>query len=132
MSALKFNDQTINTFDEKIDLFKKLFFVAFSSIDLKNIKSSYYSTAIDCSMIIIEFEIITTIKRIFFDKISSFDDITNKLIKTCFDTQIKLLTSLFQIASVMHIIRKFSKWLISSHWRKRAKAIISLRKHINQ
>ena len=99
---MKFNDQRINTFDEKIDLFKNLFFLAFFSIDLSDRKSSFYSNAVECSMIIIEREMYTIINRVSFDKISSSNEIINRLIKTCSNTLTKLLTSLFQIC-VMHV-----------------------------
>jgi hypothetical protein len=51
MLVLKFDDQTINTFDEKVDMFKKLFFLAFFSTNFSDIKSSFYLTAAECSMI---------------------------------------------------------------------------------
>ncbi len=95
MLVLKFDDQTINTFDEKIDMFKNLFFFAFSSMNLSDIKNSFYFTAAKCSMIIIESEMTKTISRIAFDKISNLDEITNRMIKTCSKMLTKLLISLF-------------------------------------
>ncbi len=97
MLVLKFDDQTINTFDEKVDMFKNLFFLAFSSTNLSDIENSFYLIAAKCLMIIIESEVIKTISRIAFDKISSLDEITNRMIKTCSEMLTRLLTSLFQI-----------------------------------
>ncbi len=97
MLVLKFDDQTINTFDEKIDMFRNLFFFAFFSTNFSDIECSFYLIAKNCSMIIIESEIIKIINRIAFDKISSFDEITNKMIKTCSKMLTRLLISLFQI-----------------------------------
>ena len=101
MLILKFNDQTINIFDEKVDLFKNIFFSSSSSTDFTNIEKSFYSTAIECFVTIIESEIVKIIERIFFDKISSSNDIFNRLLKTCASTLTKLLISLFQ-ACVEH------------------------------
>ncbi len=95
MLVLKFDDQTINTFDEKIDMFRNLFFFAFFSTNFSDIECSFYLIAKNCSMIIIESEIIKIINRIAFDKISSFDEITNKMIKTYSEILTRLLISLF-------------------------------------
>ncbi len=97
MLVLKFDDQTINTFDEKVDMFKNLFFFAFSSTNFNDIENSFYFTAAECSMIIIESEMIKIISRIALDKILSLDEITNRMIKTCSKMLTRLLISLFQI-----------------------------------
>jgi hypothetical protein len=99
MSALKYHDQIVDTFDEKFELFKSIFFFASSSIDLRNIKKFYYSNAAECLVIIIENEIIRIIDRTTFDKISSSNEIMNRFIKTCSNTLTKLLISLFQICA---------------------------------
>jgi hypothetical protein len=96
MSVLKYNDQIADIFDDKVEMFKSIFFLASSSVDLNDIESSFYSIAIDCSIIVIEDEIAKTIDRIFFHKTSSSNDITNRLIKAWLSTFIKLLISLFQ------------------------------------
>jgi hypothetical protein len=106
MSALKFKNQIINIFDEKIDMFKNIFFSAAFSTDFDDIENSFYSSAVKCSTSITESEMIIIISRIALDKTSSLDDIINRLIKTCSSVLIKLLTSLFQIciAHAYHLI----------------------------
>jgi hypothetical protein len=94
---LIFNDQIADIFDEKIDLFKDIFFSAFSSTDLIDIKNSFYLTVVDCFVIVTKNEVSKIISRISFDKTSSSNDISNKLLKTCSDTLSKLLISLFQV-----------------------------------
>ncbi len=96
MLIFKFNDRTIDTFEKKIDIFKSVFFSTSSSIDLIDISRFYYSNSIECSSSITKAKIFTIIKRFVFDKISSFDDFINRLLKTCTLIMIKLLTFLFE------------------------------------
>jgi hypothetical protein len=99
MFALKYNDQIADTFDEKVELFKSIFFFAFSSIDFRDIKKFYYSNATQCLVIITENKIIKIINRTIFDNISSSNEIINRFIKVCSNTLTKLLISLFQICA---------------------------------
>ena len=96
MLILKFNDRTTETFDEKIDMFKKIFFLIFSLTNLRDILKSFYLIFIECSLTIIERKIMKTIKRLALDKISSSNDIINQLLKTCVLIMTKFLTSLFK------------------------------------
>jgi hypothetical protein len=96
MLILKFNDRTIDTFEKKIDMFKNVFFSTSSSIDLIDISRFFYLNSIECSSSITKTKILTIIKRFIFNKISSFDDFINKLLKACVFIMIKLLTSLFK------------------------------------
>jgi hypothetical protein len=97
MLILKHNDQIIESFDEKIDMFKNIFFSALFFVDLNDISKSFYLNSIECSSCIIENEVLTIIKRFALDKISSFDEFTNRLLKACVFIMIKLLISLFEI-----------------------------------
>jgi hypothetical protein len=96
MLILKHNNQIIESFDEKIDMFKNVFFSASSSVDLNDIFRLFYLNSIECSSCIIENEVLTIIKRFVLDKISSLDEFTNKLLKACASIMIKLLISLFE------------------------------------
>jgi hypothetical protein len=106
MSTLKFENQIADIFDEKIDMFKNIFFSAAFLTNLDDIENSFYSSAIECSTSITESEVIMIISRIALDKTSSLDDIINRLIKICLSILIKLLISLFQIciAHAYHFI----------------------------
>jgi hypothetical protein len=96
MLILKHNDQIIESFDEKIDMFKNVFFSALFFVDLNDISKSFYLNSIECSSCIIENEILTIIKWFAFNKISSLDEFTNKLLKACVSIMIKLLISFFE------------------------------------
>jgi hypothetical protein len=96
MLILKHNDQIVESFDEKIDMFKNVFFSALLSVDSNNISRSFYLNSIECSSCIIENEVLTIIKRFALDKISNFDEFTNRLLKACAFIMIKLLISLFE------------------------------------
>jgi hypothetical protein len=97
MSALKFENQITDIFDEKINMFKNIFFSTALSTNLDDIENSFYSSTVECLTSITESEVIMIINRIALDKTSSLDDIINRLIKTCSSVLIKLLISLFQI-----------------------------------
>jgi hypothetical protein len=75
---------------------QKRFFSASSSIDLIDISRFFYFNSIECFSSITKTKILTIIKRFAFDKISSFNDFINKLLKTCALIMIKLLTILFE------------------------------------
>ncbi len=83
MFILKFNDLTIETFDEKARMFTNVFFSTLSSIELDDISRSFYLRFIECSLSITKRKMLKIIKRIVFDKISNFDEIINKLFKIC-------------------------------------------------
>ncbi len=83
MLILKFNDQTTETFDEKIKMFKNVFFSTSSSIELDDISKSFYLRSIECSLSITKHEVKKIIRRIVLDMTSDSDDIINKLLKAC-------------------------------------------------
>jgi hypothetical protein len=96
MSLLHFNDRTITFFAKKAKMLRKVFFSTSLSIDLTDIKSSFYSTSISCSLIITEREMKKTLKWLALDKISSFDEISFRILRACFKTLTIILISLFQ------------------------------------
>jgi hypothetical protein len=77
-------------------MFKNVFFFALFFVDLNDILRFFYLNSIECSSCIIENEVLTIIKQFVLDKISSFDEFTNKLFKACAFIMIKLLISLFK------------------------------------
>jgi hypothetical protein len=95
MLIFKFNDLTIETFDEKAKMFKSVFFSTSSSIELDDISRSFYFLFIECSFNITKREMLKIIKRIALDKISSHDEIINKLLKICVFIMMQLFISLF-------------------------------------
>jgi hypothetical protein len=97
MFILRFNDLTIETFDEKTKMFKSVFFSTSSSIELDDISRSFYFRFIECSLSITNRKMLKIIRRIVFDKISSFDEIINKLLKICVFIMMQLLISLFVV-----------------------------------
>ncbi len=97
MLILKFNDLIIETFDKKAKMFKNVFFSTSSSIELDDISKSFYSRFIECFFSITKQKMLKIIKRIVFDKISSFDEIINKLLKICVFIMMQLLTSIFVV-----------------------------------
>ena len=96
MSMLKFNDKVTDTFDQKVEMLKGLFFLASSSVDLSDIKGFFYSTSPYCSIIIIKSKVSSTLNRFKSDKTSSSDGIFNKIFKVCSEKFVELLTFLFQ------------------------------------
>ena len=96
MSSLRTKNHTINTFDKKIEVLKNVFFLSSSFADMRDIANFSYSVSKECLMIITEIEIKQTINRFKIDKTSSLDKISNRILKTCFETLIVILTSLFQ------------------------------------
>ncbi len=97
MLILKFNDLTIETFDEKAEMFKSVFFSTSSSIELDDISRSFYFRLIECSLSKTKREMLKIIKWVVFDKILSFNEIINKLLKICVLIMIQLLISLFVV-----------------------------------
>jgi hypothetical protein len=97
MLILRFNDLTIETFNEKTKMFKSVFFSTSSSIELDDISRSFYLRFIECSFSITKRKMLKIIKRIILDKISSFDEIINKLLKICAFIMMQLLISLFVV-----------------------------------
>jgi hypothetical protein len=83
MFTFRFNDLTIETFDEKAKMFKNVFFSTSSSIELDDISKFFYFRFIKCFFSIRKRKLLQIIKRIVFDKISNFDEIINKLFKIC-------------------------------------------------
>jgi hypothetical protein len=97
MLTLKFNDLSIETFDEKAKMFKSVFFSTSSSIELDDISKSFYSRFIECFFSITKRKMLKIIKRIAFDKISSLDEIINELLKICVFIMMQLFISLFVV-----------------------------------
>jgi hypothetical protein len=95
MLIFKFNDLTIETFDEKAKMFKNVFFSTSSSIEFDDILRFFYFRFIECFFSITKRKMLKIIKRIVFDKISSFDEIINKLFKICAFIMMQLFISLF-------------------------------------
>jgi hypothetical protein len=84
---------------KKIDIFKNVFFSTSSSIDLIDlidISKFFYFNSIECSSSITKTKILTIIKRFTCNKILSFDNFINKLLKICAFIMIKLFTFLFE------------------------------------
>jgi hypothetical protein len=88
---------TIETFDEKAKMFNNVFFSTSSSIEFDDISRSFYFRSIECFFSITKRKMLKIIKRIVFDKISSFDEIINKLLKICVFIMMKLLISLYVV-----------------------------------
>jgi hypothetical protein len=78
-------------------MFKSVFFSTSFFVNLNDISKFFYSIIVECFSIITKEKTMTIIKRFSLDKISSFDDIINKLLKFCAKTMIKLLISLFDV-----------------------------------
>jgi hypothetical protein len=97
MLILRFNDLTIKTFDEKAKMFKNVFFSTSSSIEFDDISRFFYFRFIECFFSITRRKMLKIIKQIVFDKISSFDEIINKLLKIFVFIMMQLLISLFVI-----------------------------------
>jgi hypothetical protein len=97
MFIFKFNDLTIETFDEKTKMFKNVFFSTSSSIEFDDISRLFYLRFIECSFSITKREMLKIIKRIALDKISNFDEIINKLLKIYVFIMMQLFISLFII-----------------------------------
>jgi hypothetical protein len=97
MLILKFNELTIETFDEKAKMFKSVFFSMSSSIEFDDISRSFYFRFIECFLSITKRKMLKIIKSIVLDKISSFDEIINKLFKICVFIMMQLLISLFVV-----------------------------------
>jgi hypothetical protein len=97
MFIFKFNDLTIETFDEKTKMFKNVFFSMSSSIEFDDISKSFYFSFIECFVNITQRKMRKIIKRIVFDKILSFDEIINKLLKIYVFIMMQLFILLFII-----------------------------------
>jgi hypothetical protein len=96
MLSFHLNDRTITIFAKKVKMLREIFFSAFFSIDLIDIESLFYSTSISCSLIITKREMKKILKRLAFDKTSSFDEIFFRILRACFKTLMIILISLFQ------------------------------------
>ena len=77
-------------------MLRNFFFSTFSETDLSDLQSYTYFTKHACSLIITIEKMRKTLTRSKFDKISKSNDITNKILKTCSQKLISVLTSLFQ------------------------------------
>ncbi len=97
MLILRFNDLTIETFDEKTKMFKNVFFSTSSSIEFDDISKSFYFHFIEYFLNITKRKMLKIIKRIVLDKISNLDKIINKLLKIYVFIIMQLITSLFVV-----------------------------------
>jgi hypothetical protein len=86
----------ITFFAKKAKMLREIFFSAFFSIDLIDIKSSFYSTSILCLLIITEREVKKILRRLVFNKTSSLDEISFRILRACFKTLTIILISFFQ------------------------------------
>ena len=82
-------------------MLKEVFFSFLSNADLSDLQKYTYSAFIKCFMTIVKKEIVATLSRLRLDKTSEFDDITNRILKTCIDSLTRLLTSLFQTCATL-------------------------------
>jgi exonuclease III len=96
MPILKHNDQIAESFDEKIDMFKNVFFPAPPPVDLDDIPGSFYPNPVECPPCITENEVLAAIRRSAPDKAPGPDGFTNRLLKACAPIMVKLLTPLFE------------------------------------
>jgi hypothetical protein len=132
MLILRFNDLTIETFDEKAKMFKNVFFSTSSSIELDDISRSFYFRFIECSFSITKRKMLKIIKRIVFDKIS----ISTKSLTNCSRFVLSSWCNCsFRYSSSAYnkrIIQKRSKKSTSSRWRKSTKKITRFRKRIDR
>jgi hypothetical protein len=83
-------------FIEKAKILQKIFFLSFLSTDLIDIENSFYSTTIICLITIIEKKIKKTLKQLAFDKTSSLNEISFRILRICFKTLTIILIFLFQ------------------------------------
>jgi hypothetical protein len=96
MFFLHFNDRMITFFAKKAKMLREIFFSALFSIDLIDIENSFYSTSISCFLIITERKMKKILRRFALDKISSFNEISFRILRTCFKSLTIILISLFQ------------------------------------
>ena len=101
MPKLKFNDQIADTFDDKAEMLKSIFFPAPPPADLSDIEGSFYPTSSHCPMIITKSEVSKALHRLKLDKAPGLDGISNRILKACAEKLVELLTPLFQ-ACVTH------------------------------
>ena len=96
MPMLKFNDQVADTFDQKAEMLKGVFFPAPPPADLSDIEGSFYPTSPHCPIIITKSEVSTALSRLKSDKAPGPDGISNRIRKACSEKLVELLTPLFQ------------------------------------
>ena len=102
MPMLKFNDQVADTFDQKAEMLKDVFFPALPPADLSDIEASFYPISPHCPIIITKSEVSTALSRLKSDKAPGPDGISNRILKACSEILVELLTPLFQ-ACVTHL-----------------------------
>jgi hypothetical protein len=90
------NDRVTTIFAEKAKMLRKIFFLAFLSTDLFDIKSSFYSTTITCLITITEKKMKKILKRFALNKTSSSNEISFRILRVCFKTLTTILIFLFQ------------------------------------
>ena len=95
MPMLKFNDQVADTFDQKAEMLKGVFFPAPPPADLSDIEGSFYPTSPHCPIIITKSEVSTALSRLNSDKAPGPDGISNRILKACSEKLVELLTPLF-------------------------------------
>ena len=110
MPMLKFNDQVADTFDQKAEMLKGVFFPAPPPADLSDIEGSFYPTSPHCLIIITKSEVSTALSRLKSDKAPGPDGISNRILKACSEKLVELLTPLFQACVTTRTTRGPSKW----------------------
>ena len=93
-NATNNENQKTHTFEKK-NMLKEVFFFFSSIADLSDLQKYTYLAHVKCLITIVKKEIVATLSRLRLDKTSEFDDITNKILKTCIQSLTKLLISLF-------------------------------------
>ena len=101
MPMLKFNDQAADTFDQKAEMLKGVFFPAPPPADLSDIEGSFYPISPHCPIIITKSEVSTALSRLKSDMAPGPDGISNRILKACSEKLVELLIPLFQ-ACVTH------------------------------
>ena len=83
MPTLKFNNQTADTFDEKAEMLKSIFFPASPPADLSDIEGSFYPASPHYLIIINKSEVSKALHRLKPDKAPRPDGISNIVLKAC-------------------------------------------------
>ena len=96
MPTLTFNNHSANTFEEKAEMLKGIFFPAPLPADLQDIPGSVYPAASEGPTVITKKEVLTKILRLKPDTAPGPDGIPNRVFKACSETLTELLTPLFQ------------------------------------
>jgi wyosine [tRNA(Phe)-imidazoG37] synthetase (radical SAM superfamily) len=132
MLILKFNDLTTETFDEKAQMFKSVFFSTSSSIELDDISRSFYFRFIECSLSIRS----ERCWKLSNESLSIRSRVSMKSSTNCsrfvFSSWCNCSLRYSSFAYSKRIIQKRSKKSTSSRWRKSIKEITRFRRPIDR